>query len=364
MAENNRRNFLKQSAAAIIPATGLLISPEETKAHPPIHFGHHGFRPHFNFHFTPWGTFSHMRWGPFNVVRPIYPGYNPNYRFIPQRINSQNNQGRFQTVNPRNLPQGILANSWSDINRDGFSSLDEYEGLNKRCFNPNEKFMYLISKPRGFWEGQSYDMRVFGPKDNLAGRAKGRFVNGDNAMGTLNLSSLSRDLNHGPGNYCIEYLINDKIRERRQFLLSENPNSGIPSLKTPEEMGLRTDNYGMDIFSAANWTDFNNNKTPELYEFSEINQNSYSRDKPIKLALFNGLDLEGEIMLSVFDNNGVKRIAHQTPQKLDYHVKACEIGARTLPPGDYSFTYNVKIDSNQLGSARNDSLKPKKFSII
>ena len=73
---------------------------------------------------------------------------------------------------------------------------------------------------KGQFENCSYDMRVFGPKDLLAGRKKGTIDGRHHPTGTLNLAQLAKAPDHGPGNYCVEYLVNNKIKRKKIFHFS------------------------------------------------------------------------------------------------------------------------------------------------
>ena len=364
MAENTtRRDFLKASAGAGFTATGLsTLLSNESQARPP-----NIPRPHFHYSFTPFGNFSHMHWGPFVVTRPA-PFQNiaiPHTHGIPNRVRTYNgNTRRVEWVNPRQFPQGIIANGWSDRDRDGGSSLEEYVGLNKPCFGSDENFRYGIHRIKGCFTGDSYDVRVFGPKNNLAGRNTGRFDQVNNAWESLNLDNLVKDRDHGEGNYCVEYLINGNIKERRQFRLVDRAQArpGIPNGRTPQQLGIDRDSDGSDMFIARGYTDSNNNGRADLGELYGVNPKNFSVDDHIVFGFYNGVSMEGQTGLTVIRQDG--STYHSKPQNVDGMITHWTASPGAFKPGKHRFSMNPKGKSTLFGQEFNGgSYIPQEFEV-
>lgn len=393
------KNFLTASALAGAGLIGLLNS-SESEAHPPsiqgqrnyfstpLYFGPHSHNHHHIYthnhhnHSPPYpgiyimdASLRAMFWG--NLIRQQaieeerLRVQNPNFNPIHCRIRIEE---------PINLPQTFIANCYQDFNRNGYVNFpEEFVGIGKTKFNADESIALGLRLPIGIrGENKKVETRLYKVLPNkdkkLVYRDEER-MSYDNVWTNFRNGKIAR--NHGTGDYEVEFHFDGRHWNTIPFeIASDNPLRdvkviveplgvfGIPSAKTPEELGISLDDQGLGIFLSKGYVDKNDNKRPDLHELTEINDSTYSTRDKILFGLYNGSSFEGTgelIVMRKGEDTPINRIRSQT---IENEITDWIATPGTLVPGEYSYSINVKGKSKFHKSEKNFSYIPKEFKVV
>lgn len=257
-------------------------------------------------------------------------------------------------INPNSIPQVFTANYYKDFNEDGYSSLDEFVGLNKKEFKSNERAMSGIRLPIKGIKGKTLTVKIFNPLGKEF-YTKDSIISSDNynKWKTHTLNYLLN--NFGEGTYVSAFYINEKFFGKVDFKLTDVESSD-------EDKRWRADSIKRGTF-IGRWVDLDNDGKLGWSELSNKGKTEFIEGERIAFGIYaKNYDVEENYGMKIYSDSEEKIIFSR--EKRDTPGPGCYLHSpgNKLVPGEYKAIYelngevrdrrNFKIVPNEEGETK------------